>query len=739
MNVSVNYYLRSSHYDLVTPDGYITKILQTLPNQLDVEVTIENISPTFVGFHIDSGQVIFNGKSALGQLGLDFKERHVELNYAAKRAVITLSIIALDPISLPLLRIMKPGIFLGKLFAADDRRKIRHSDYLLQTLARSDRYGNPLLSLGGMHGSHNLIIEKVDGRIVVYLSLKDGVVEYGPDIKLLYPSLIKALEKNLSIRDWVQLHQEWRQGALRKKDSSSILLVKTLPLHIRTVFGSVANELLPKGFYHCSSRILQPDTAASGDIYELSCESDRELDDIPLEFYSLEPYRENVFFSDKEYLQNSLENFDKLSAAFATIPDPQNYPAAVFIVDEKQLGKLAPHDWINIKPGKMHEFPGVVAQSNRQAIMVQRYIQEQPSYPFLEAIDKGTITSQGILLTNYFPSPAMKRMLLSPAVQWCLKGIYFQFPSYSNEAFFSHEDRAFLLDLAKFAIPVYWVDNTTKQVLQYVQKPGKDSGMFVPIPQVNTYLKATLFGLYGSNLIKGEFEAEFTQLFEGILALKERIHHRDLNDTTPIALVTGGGPGVMELGNLVAKKLGILSCANIVDFRSGNSRVVNEQRQNPHVEAKMTYRLDKIVERQAEFNLDFPIFFHGGIGTDFEFSLEEVKRKTGSCKPTPVLLFGEIEYWRQKISSRFKCNIENGTIAGSEWVSNCFYVVENAEQALHVYTQYFEGSLKIGKEGPIYEEGFVDATKLLTQEPSFTTLASIEVHPHNPAKIHKKN
>ena len=48
----------------------------------------------------------------------------------------------------------------------------------------------------------------------------------------------------------------------------------------------------------------------------------------------------------------------------------------------------------------------------------------------------------------------------------------------------------------------------------------------------------------------------------------------------------------------------------------------------------MTYRLDRLVERQAEFYLDIPIFVPGGIGMDFEYTLEEVRRKTGSCPIT---------------------------------------------------------------------------------------------------------
>ena len=172
----------------------------------------------------------------------------------------------------------------------------------------------------------------------------------------------------------------------------------------------------------------------------------------------------------------------------------------------------------------------------------------------------------------------------------------------------------------------------------------------------------------------------------------------------------------MEMGNKIAKELGILSCANIIDFRQKDSSVVNEQKQNPYVQAKMTYRLDKLVERQAEFNLDFPIFVTGGIGTDFEFCLEEVRRKVGAVPARPMLLLGEPSYWRDKITSRFHCNEKYGTIKGSEWISNCFYCVTTAEQGLKVYREFFSNTLPIGKDGPVYPDGFVTVSENIHRE-----------------------
>lgn len=696
--------LFSDHYDLISPDGVIINLEKEPSGSIKALVRFELISPVFVGFFIEQNFVEFNLKSTLAQLGVEAIQLSLELEANKCRASCEIRLHAYGELAKQILNLLTPGILIGKLFAANPDRRVRDPEYLHRMFGRSDSKGRPLLLLGGMQGSNDLILEKIDGRTVAYLSLKEGTVRYRASIEGLIPTIALALEKRVSTRHLLSLHQYMDETRPRLATSNQILLVRTMPLHVRTAFARVVDEFLPQGYRHTSARILDPSTAASGDVYELYGNSATELSDIPLEFYTLEPHREYIFFKDRDQLQNSLEKPQHLFDAFNTAPTDPLDRAATFIVKGAQLKHLQTSDWITCQIYS-HQFPGIW-HSARQALMVERYIEQQPEYAYLRSIEVGNITSQGVLLTKYFPSPLTKRLLLNTSILQCIKAIYFQYPSQNHGDFFSHEDHTFLADLWKFAVPVFWVDKQTGSVLQYVQKSENNAGIFAPPAKVATYLKASVFGVYGSNLLQGSFEKELYELLQGLLDLRCLSEHPELNPNTPLALVTGGGPGAMEVGNRVAQALHILSCAHIVDFTK-KDQVVNEQHQNPHVEAKMTYRLDKLVERQADFNLDFPIFVMGGMGTDFEFHLEQVRRKTGAVTQRPILLFGNEEYWKDKLTSVFQRNLHSGTIKGSEWVSKSYYCVQHAKQGLLVYRAYFNGTLQLGPGSGYDPRGFV--------------------------------
>ncbi|MBI5345892.1 MAG: hypothetical protein HZB76_01940, partial [Chlamydiae bacterium] len=248
-------YLISAHFDLTTPDGYIEKLKIINDKTTEAIVKIKNISPVFVGYHLDKNQVFFNIKSTLAQIGINGTTLDFELNKAKNSAEVKIEIKALNAIAAYFIKYLSEGCYIGKLFACDETRKVRDPEYLMRMFGRCDRFGKPLLSFGSKD-REDLILEKIEGHTIAFLPLKQGIVTYDPEIKTFLPTIGKVLKhKNFKTRELLQLYQKWEEGKKRIVNKNDILLVKTAPLHIRTVFAKVSDKFLPQGYEHMSASV----------------------------------------------------------------------------------------------------------------------------------------------------------------------------------------------------------------------------------------------------------------------------------------------------------------------------------------------------------------------------------------------------------------------------------------------------------------------------------------------------
>lgn len=140
---------------------------------------------------------------------------------------------------------------------------------------------------------------------------------------------------------------------------------------------------------------------------------------------------------------------------------------------------------------------------------------------------------------------------------------------------------------------------------------------------------------------------------------------------TPIYVVTGGGPGIMEAGNRGAHEMEGLSLGlNIV--------LPHEQEPNPYITPKLCFQFHYFAMRKMHFLMRSIalVCFPGGFGTLDELFETLTLIQTGKSRKRPILLFGR-EFWSRLID--FDWLVETGMISPEDL--NLFRYVETAEEA----------------------------------------------------------
>ena len=148
---------------------------------------------------------------------------------------------------------------------------------------------------------------------------------------------------------------------------------------------------------------------------------------------------------------------------------------------------------------------------------------------------------------------------------------------------------------------------------------------------------------------------------------------------TPIYVVTGGGPGIMEAGNRGAHDVGGKSIGlNIV--------LPHEQAPNDYITPELCFQFHYFALRKMHFLMRAIalVCFPGGFGTLDELFETITLVQTGKIRPRPVLLFGRA-FWQRLIN--FDHLVDTGMIAARDL--ELFHFVETAEQAWETLAAHY--------------------------------------------------
>ena len=170
---------------------------------------------------------------------------------------------------------------------------------------------------------------------------------------------------------------------------------------------------------------------------------------------------------------------------------------------------------------------------------------------------------------------------------------------------------------------------------------------------------------------RAEMQLRMSRYYDEARTFAALVTQRSRQLDTPIYVVTGGGPGIMEAGNRGAFEAGGKSIGlNIV--------LPHEQAPNDYITPELCFQFHYFGLRKMHFLMRSIalVCFPGGFGTLDELFETMTLIQTGKCRKRPILLFGR-EFWSRLID--FELLVETGMIAPGDL--NLFHYVESAEEA----------------------------------------------------------
>ncbi len=155
--------------------------------------------------------------------------------------------------------------------------------------------------------------------------------------------------------------------------------------------------------------------------------------------------------------------------------------------------------------------------------------------------------------------------------------------------------------------------------------------------------------------------------------------HNRTHPQREMAIVTGGGPGIMEAANRGAHDVGGRSIGlNII--------LPHEQQPNPYITPELCFQFHYFALRKMHFMMRARalVAFPGGFGTLDELFETLTLVQTGKTRRVPILLYGSA-FWRKLVN--FDYLLETGCISAEDL--NLFQYVDSPQEAWERISEFF--------------------------------------------------
>jgi uncharacterized protein (TIGR00730 family) len=196
------------------------------------------------------------------------------------------------------------------------------------------------------------------------------------------------------------------------------------------------------------------------------------------------------------------------------------------------------------------------------------------------------------------------------------------------------------------------------------------------------------------DLARAEVAVAMSRYYDEARRFAAIVTERSRGHDTPIFVVTGGGPGIMEAGNRGAfeargKSIGL----NIV--------LPHEQAPNPYITPELCFQFHYFAMRKMHFLIRSIalVCFPGGFGTLDELFEVMTLQQTGKIRRRPILLFGR-EFWERLID--FRHLVETGMISAHDL--GLFHFVETAEDAWAHLSEHYGFDLPESQTGEFADD-----------------------------------